>query len=98
MNNSGTKGRARFGIPLPPRKASIVDVLASAGDAGIAVDDLIAAVWKGVGGNRNTIKSHINQLNDLFAGGGTGVRIRCERGNRGPTHYYLTHGKRAATA
>jgi DNA-binding response OmpR family regulator len=88
MNNSRTKGRARFGIYLPPRKSRIVDVLAAAGDAGIAIDELIASVWNGVGGNRNTLKSHVNQLNEQLAG--RGVCIRSERGGQRPARYYLT--------
>ena len=64
MNNSGTKGRARFGIYLPPRKRRIVEAVAAAGDLGISCQEL-TFLWEPPV-SRHTVKSHINQINDLL--------------------------------
>jgi DNA-binding winged helix-turn-helix (wHTH) protein len=85
--------RERFGIYLPELKGRIVDAIAAAGDIGIGVDDLIATVWGTGGSNRNTVKSHIQQLNELLAG--SGVRIRREGCRYQPGHYFITRSKRA---
>ena len=81
----------RFGIYLPNRKARILDVLAAAGDDGIGLQDLIAAVWGRKRRARQTVASHISQINDLLAG--TKVRVRSERGK---TYYLQRREKRAA--
>jgi hypothetical protein len=80
----------RFGVYLPTLKARIVDAIAKAGDSGIGVDRLIAAVWRG-DANRNCVKSHVQQINELFDG--TGVSIRSDRKRR---TYYLISERAAA--
>jgi DNA-binding winged helix-turn-helix (wHTH) protein len=62
----------RFGVYLPPRKARIIDVLEEAGEAGVSIDQFVAAVWTKDEGKRapQTVKSHISQLNGLIAESG----------------------------
>lgn len=86
--------RERFGVYLPELKGRIVDAIAAAGDLGIGVDDLIATVWGTGRSNRNTVKSHIQQLNEIFDG--AGVRIVRAGGANQPAHYCLTRGRAAA--
>lgn len=86
--------RERFGVYLPELKGRIVDAIAAAGDLGIGVDDLIATVWGTGASNRNTVKSHIQQLNEIFDG--SGVRIVRERGGNQPAHYYIARRKAMA--
>jgi hypothetical protein len=85
--------RERFGVYLPELKGRIVDAIAAAGDLGIGVDDLIATVWGTGGSNANTVKSHIQQLNERFAD--SGVQIRRERGESQAATYYITRSGRA---
>jgi hypothetical protein len=57
----------RFGVRLPQLKAAIVDRIKSAGDIGVASDEIIADLYR----DRRpvhaaTIKVHVNQINDLL--------------------------------
>jgi hypothetical protein len=62
-----TVGTMRFGVRLPQLKAAIVDRIKSAGDIGVASDEIIADLYR----DRRpvhaaTIKVHVNQINDLL--------------------------------
>jgi hypothetical protein len=59
----------RLGVRLPPLKAAIFDRIKAAGDIGISSTQIITDLYfdrRPVG--VTTIKAHISQLNDLFAG------------------------------
>jgi DNA-binding response OmpR family regulator len=60
---------ARFDVPLTPLKATIVDCIKAAGDAGLSSQELLTKLWRDRGPVKtNTIKSHVSQINDALAG------------------------------
>lgn len=84
----------RLGVRLPPLKLRIYDLIRRAGRDGIRADDLRAIVYdanvprgNGIREQRSsdTIRSHINQINDLLSAYGTGFRISA---GRDPRSYY----------
>jgi DNA-binding response OmpR family regulator len=69
---------ARFGVPLTPLKAAVVDCIKAAGDIGVSSEELLMTLWRDRGPvETNTIKSHVNQINDALAG--TDWRIHSDR-------------------
>lgn len=70
----------RFGVRLSPLKARIVDTIARTRDGGIDADVLFWLIFseRTVPPSRLTLKSHVNQINDLLAG--TDYRISGVRG------------------
>jgi hypothetical protein len=77
----------RLGVRLSATKARIFDAVARAGEDGIERCDLIGIVYGEAGGNLQTLKAHIFQINELIEdegyhiGGGRGV-ARLMRGQR----------------
>jgi hypothetical protein len=70
---------ARIGVHLSVLKAKIYDLVKRAGREGIDRDLLFDLVMRIRGVKRNTLKTHISQINDLLAG--TDYQIRCGKGN-----------------
>ncbi len=72
-------GTERLGVGLTPLKAGIIDQIQAAGAVGISSAEIIASdLYR----DRRpvdpaTIKSHVNQVNDLLVGGD--FRIRSDR-------------------
>lgn len=65
----------RAGVHLGPTKTRIFDLLRAAGDVGVSSEELIFALADDGAGpkNRNTIKAHIYQTNELLAGTDYGI-------------------------
>ena len=57
----------RAGVRLPPLKAAIFDAIKAAGAIGVSTDELIASLYDGRAVSRETIKAHVNQINDRLA-------------------------------
>jgi hypothetical protein len=68
----------RLGVRLSPLKARIIDAIARAGDDGIDADVLFWLIFSERRVKRLTLKSHVNQINDLLAA--TDYRIDGIRG------------------
>lgn len=69
----------RVGVHLSALKARIYDAIKQAGSSGIDRDELFDMVMRARGVKRETLKSHISQINDLLAG--TNYQIRCGAGS-----------------
>jgi hypothetical protein len=84
--------KVRLGVPLTPLKAAIFDAIRRAGPDGIDTDILFWLVFgeRERPVSRQTLKSHVWQINDAIAD--TGFRIK---GNVGVDHRF-TLVKRAA--
>jgi hypothetical protein len=68
----------RLGVRLTPLKASLFDRIKAAGDIGISTTQIIQEVYRDRSLIKDTtIKSHVNQINDLLAG--TEWRIHSDR-------------------
>ena len=57
----------RAGVRLPPLKAAIFDAIKAAGAIGVSTDELIARLYENRVVSRETIKAHVNQINDRLA-------------------------------
>jgi hypothetical protein len=59
----------RLGIRLMPLKAALFDRIKAAGDIGITTTEIISDVYHDRSLVKpNTVKAHVSQINDLFAG------------------------------
>lgn len=67
-------GAERLGVWLTRKQRVIFDRIARAGDSGVALD-CVAVV---AGGGKKLVATHVNQINDKFAG--TDWRIKCGQG------------------
>jgi hypothetical protein len=64
----------RLGVRLTPLKARIFDLIQRGGEDGIAVDDLFNIVFPDGSVKRDTLKSHVWQINDAIED--SGYRIK----------------------
>lgn len=78
-------GEIRAGVRLSELKTRIFDVVKRAGPNGVDRDYLFDLIMRTRGVKRETLKSHISQINDQLAG--TDYQIRCGSGN---LNYVLT--------
>jgi hypothetical protein len=68
----------RIGVRLPPLKAAILDAVRAAGDLGATAETIIARAYERRRyPQRNAIKAHIWQINELLED--TEYRIVCEQ-------------------
>ena len=77
----------QFGVPMPAKKARIIDMILRAGSEGAPCDAVYQRLFSHT--SRNTVKAHIWQINELLAE--TGYRIVA--GKRGAN--YKLQGPRA---
>ena len=84
----------RFGVPMPPLKAAIIDRIRAAGDLGVTSTEVIADLYRDRAQVQpTTIKAHVSQINDLLAASDwliytTGVAGFCPEGagHENPRH------------
>lgn len=57
----------RFGISLTPLKASIVDMVQHGGEDGFPVDEIFKTLFRDRDVSRETLKTHVWQINELLA-------------------------------
>jgi hypothetical protein len=68
----------RLGVQMTPLKAAIFDRVKAAGDIGITTTEIVSDLYRDRSPVKSaTIRVHVGQINDLFAG--TDWRIHSDR-------------------